>query len=171
MPDLVPQPENLGLMNRNESCVRHVCVQRLADKGLEFAVRCRSDNIPSWFVSPGNQRTLLADRNAGRPRFSLRFLAVHAVPLRRMRRIARTEDMLALWSLPEDPRPAGSGPPTSCPIGWNRRRSGITRSVPGTLSNLCSLARLCPASGLSCGVPWPALPFYRRASWPLSRII
>ncbi|MGV8637726.1 hypothetical protein ACV35N_37560, partial [Pseudomonas aeruginosa] len=43
---LVPQPENLGLMNRNVILrSARLGVQRLADKGIEFAVRCRSDNI------------------------------------------------------------------------------------------------------------------------------
>ncbi|MGV8546425.1 hypothetical protein ACV35P_31875, partial [Pseudomonas aeruginosa] len=43
---LGPQPENLGLMKRNVILRSALLgVQRLADKGIEFAVRCRSDNI------------------------------------------------------------------------------------------------------------------------------
>ena len=105
---LVPQPENLGLMNRNVILrSARLGVQRLADKGIEFAVRCRSDNIVHGSLHQALIGLFSHGRNAGKIAVSLgaswQYMPFH---FSEKAMIARTEDMLALWSLPEDPRPA-----------------------------------------------------------------
>ncbi|HBO0857340.1 TPA: hypothetical protein RQ911_000724 [Pseudomonas aeruginosa] len=105
---LVPQPENLGLMSRNVILrSARLGVQHLADKGIEFAVRCRSDNILHGSLHQALNGLFSHGRNAGKIAVSLgaswQYMPFH---FSEKAMIARTEDMLALWSLPEDPRPA-----------------------------------------------------------------
>ena len=143
-------------------------VQRLADKGSSSLFVAAATTF--FMVHQALNGLFSHGRNAGKIAVSLgaswQYMPFH---FSEKAMIARTEDMLALWSLPEDPRPA-DWPPTSCPIGWNCRRSGITRSCLSTPSNLRS-GEIMPGVWAFLWSPWPTLTvLHRRASWPLSRI-
>lgn len=83
--------------------------------------------------------------------------------------IARTEDMLALWSLPEDPRPADWAADELS----DRLELSPERHYQ-ELSQYTFESALWRDYARRLGFPvesWPTLTvLHRRASWPLSRI-
>lgn len=103
---LVPQPENFGLMNRN-AVLRsaRLGAEHLAEQGIEFAVRCRSDNILHGSIYGAINALFSHERNQGKLAVSLgaswQYVPFH---FSEKAMLGRTSDMLALWSLPEDPR-------------------------------------------------------------------
>jgi hypothetical protein len=105
---LVPQPDNLGLFYRN-AVLRsaRLGVEHLARKGVAFAVRCRSDNILHGSIHKAIDAYFHGARNRGKIAVSLAASWQH-IPFHFSEKamLARTEDMLALWSMAEDPRPA-----------------------------------------------------------------
>jgi len=104
---LVPQPDNLGLHYRN-AVLRsaRLGVEHLAQKGIAFAVRCRSDNILHGSIHQAIDAYFRGARNRGKIAVSLAASWQH-MPFHFSEKamLARTEDMLALWSMTEDPRP------------------------------------------------------------------
>ncbi|USJ00564.1 WavE lipopolysaccharide synthesis family protein [Xanthomonas prunicola] len=105
---LVPQPDNLGLHYRN-AVLRsaRLGVEHLAEQGIKFAVRCRSDNVLNGSIHDAINTYFRGKRNQGKIAISLGggfrnipFLFTEKAML------GRTQDMLALWSMPEDPRSA-----------------------------------------------------------------
>lgn len=105
---LVPQPENLGLFNRN-AVLRsaRIGAEHLAGKNIEFAVRCRSDNLLTGSIYEAINKFFSRGRNAGKIAASLSSSWQH-VPFHFSEKtmVARTSDMLSLWSRAEDPRSA-----------------------------------------------------------------
>lgn len=106
---LMPQPENRGHHNRNAvwRSARHG-VQHLAEQGIEFAIRCRSDNILSGSIGGAIDRHFSWGMNGGRIAVSLAG-GVTNIPFHFTEKamLSRTEDMCRLWGLEEDPRLAG----------------------------------------------------------------
>lgn len=102
---MVPQPENKGRHNTNYIArSARIGVEHLAEKGIEFAVRCRSDNILTGSSLHESIDHFFADgRNKGRIAIDLRSGWRH-VPFHFSEKtmLARTTDMLKLWSLEED---------------------------------------------------------------------
>ncbi|PPU25984.1 WavE lipopolysaccharide synthesis family protein [Xanthomonas arboricola] len=105
---LVPQPDNLGLHYRN-AVLRsaRLGAEHLAEQGIEFAVRCRSDNVLTGSVREAINVNFRRTRNRGKIAVSLAAAWQH-MPFHFTEKamLGRTDDMLALWSMPEDPRPA-----------------------------------------------------------------
>ncbi|PPT97879.1 WavE lipopolysaccharide synthesis family protein [Xanthomonas arboricola] len=105
---LVPQPDNVGLHYRN-TVLRsaRLGVEHLAAQGIEFAVRCRSDNVLTGSICEAVNTHFRGTRNRGKIAVSLAAAWQH-MPFHFTEKamLGRTEDMLALWSMPEDPRPA-----------------------------------------------------------------
>ncbi len=105
---LVPQPDNLGLHYRN-AVLRsaRLGAEHLAEQGIEFAVRCRSDNVLTGSTNDAINANFRGKRNQGKIAISLaggwRNIPFHFTE---KAMLGRTQDMLALWSMPEDPRPA-----------------------------------------------------------------
>ncbi|WP_244665562.1 WavE lipopolysaccharide synthesis family protein [Xanthomonas phaseoli] len=105
---LVPQPDNLGLQYRN-AVLRsaRLGVEHLAEQGIDFAVRCRSDNVLTGSTHDAINVHFRGKRNQGKIAISLvggcRNIPFHFTE---KTMLGRTQDMLALWSIPEDPRPA-----------------------------------------------------------------
>lgn len=105
---LVKQPENLGLLHRNAVWrSARLGAEHLDEQNIEFAVRCRSDNILRGSIHEAIQALFSRSRNIGRIAVSLGASWQH-MPFHFSEKamLARTKDMVALWSLPEDGRPA-----------------------------------------------------------------
>ncbi|MFA1288081.1 hypothetical protein ACDJ03_09745 [Xanthomonas axonopodis pv. nakataecorchori] len=105
---LVPQPENLGLHYRN-AVLRsaRLGAEHLAEHGIPVAVRCRSDNVLTGSVHKVIDAYFRAKRNQGKIAVSLAASWQH-MPFHFSEKamLGRTDDMVALWSTLEDPRPA-----------------------------------------------------------------
>lgn len=103
---LVPQPSNVGHMYRNAVArSARLGVEHLARQNIEFSVRCRSDNILHGSIHAAYQALFSRNRNKGKIAVSLGASWQH-VPFHFSEKamLSRTEDMLALWSQPEDSR-------------------------------------------------------------------
>jgi hypothetical protein len=105
---LVPEPENLGLFYCNAQLrSARLGVEHLADKNIEFAVRCRSDHILTGSLHEVINHRFRGTRNKGKIAVSLAGSWQH-MPFHfsGQAMLARTEDMLELWSVQEDVRPS-----------------------------------------------------------------
>lgn len=104
---LVPQPTNMGFYYRN-AVLRsaRLGIEHLAAQGIEYAVRCRSDNVLHGSIQKAINGLFSRGRNQGKIAVSLNASWQH-VPFHFSEKamLARTSDLLVLWSLPEDPRP------------------------------------------------------------------
>ncbi|WP_343740671.1 WavE lipopolysaccharide synthesis family protein [Delftia tsuruhatensis] len=102
---LVAQPENKGRHNTNYIArSARLGVEHLAQKGIEYAVRCRSDNLLTGSsIHEAIQHFFAGGRNKGKIAIDLRSGWRH-VPFHFSEKtmLARTEDMVRLWSVPED---------------------------------------------------------------------
>jgi hypothetical protein len=103
----LPQPENLG--NGHSNAILRSAragAECMAERGVRYAVRCRSDAVIIGSVNKAISR-MFGDggKNKGKIGICLGASLKH-IPFHFSDKymIARTEDMLELWSLDEDPR-------------------------------------------------------------------
>jgi hypothetical protein len=104
---LAPQPENIGhlYINSGQRSAR-LGIEHLATQGIEYAVRTRTDCILRGSVRKVIERHFQHNINRGKfiiPMFDswpqIPFMFGEKVM------VARTQDMLDFWSMPEDKRP------------------------------------------------------------------
>ncbi|GGC14558.1 hypothetical protein GCM10007205_24260 [Oxalicibacterium flavum] len=104
---LVPQPEHRGPKDHRNYVFRsaRISLEHLAEKNIEFAIRCRSDNFLTGSIQSVVDKFFVKGRNKGKIALSLRG-AWQYIPFHFSEKamVARTKDMLDLWSVPEDPR-------------------------------------------------------------------
>ncbi|MFG0595618.1 hypothetical protein ACF8OH_13500 [Delftia sp. WSY_9] len=102
---LVPQPENTGILFLNTALrSARIGVEHLAEQGIEFSVRCRSDNILAGSLNEVVERHFSRERNHGKIAISIHSWPHLPFMFSEKTMLARTTDMLKLWSMPEDPR-------------------------------------------------------------------
>lgn len=102
---LVPPPLNPGRLYLN-AILRsaRLGVEHLTDKGIEFAVRCRSDCVFSGSLHQVIERHFSRERNFGKIAVSIKGWPLTPFMFSDKAMVARTPDMLKLWSMPEDIR-------------------------------------------------------------------
>lgn len=104
---LVPQPVNLGPHYGNAVWrSARLGTTHLAEQGIEYAVRCRSDNILTGSINEAIHHHFAYGMNKGKIAISLAGGLRH-VPFHFTEKamLARAEDMCELWNMEEDKRP------------------------------------------------------------------
>lgn len=111
---LIPQPnENLGIKNMNYVLrAAKVGAEDLYKRNIDFSIRCRSDNIIiSGSIYKSAEDLFFKQRNKGKIAIDIKsghkYIPFHFSEKLMM---ARAEDMLKLWSIPEDTRALTSLP-------------------------------------------------------------
>ena len=102
---LVPPPESPGLLYLNHGLrSARLGVEHLAKKGIEYSVRCRSDCILSGSLHRVIEKNFSRGRNLGKIAVSI--VGWHHLPFMFSEKamLARTPDLLKLWSMSEDIR-------------------------------------------------------------------
>lgn len=103
---LTPQPENTGYLYTNAAMrSARKGVEHLSDQGIPFAIRARSDSLLVGSSNKIIEKYFSHDRNKGKIAIPMQdgwpyvpfMFGVNTM-------IARTEDLLRFWSMPEDPR-------------------------------------------------------------------
>lgn len=102
---LAPAPEHPGLLYLNAGLrSARLGVEHLEEQGLEYAVRCRSDCILSGSLHRVVERHFSRGRNLGKIAVSIHGWQHIPFMFSEKAMVARTPDLLKLWSMPEDIR-------------------------------------------------------------------
>lgn len=102
---LVPPPQHPGLLYLNATLrSARLGVEHLAQKSIEFAIRCRSDCILSGSLHRVIERHFSRGRNLGKIAVSIRSWQNLPFMFCEKAMVAHTSDLLKLWSMPEDIR-------------------------------------------------------------------
>lgn len=117
---LIPEPDGGGGIRNLNYILRsaRAGIEHLSDQGVKFSVRCRSDNIiTGGSINCAVEKLFGDDKNKGRIAIDL-LAGWQYIPFHFSEKImlARTKDMLQLWSVPEDGR-VRAELPTSNPDG------------------------------------------------------
>jgi hypothetical protein len=102
---LVSAPQHPGLLYLNAGLrSARLGVEHLAEQGIEFAVRCRSDCILSGSLQQVIERHFSRERNLGKIAVSIQGWQNIPFMFSEKAMVARTPDLVKLWSMPEDIR-------------------------------------------------------------------
>lgn len=106
---LVPRPENPGRSKINYTLrSARLGIEHLAEQGIEYAIRCRSDNILAFgCVYKAIEEIFHQEKNRGKFAVDIKAAWKH-IPFHFSEKVmlAKTVDMLDLWSRDEDVVPA-----------------------------------------------------------------
>jgi len=114
---LIPEPDgNKGIKNLNYviRSARHG-IEHLSEMNIDFSIRCRSDNIIIGdSINHATEELFGGGRNKGKIAIDL-LAGWQYIPFHFSEKLmlARTEDMLQLWSVPEDERTGAQLPPSN----------------------------------------------------------
>ena len=104
---LVPPPEHTGLLYLNAGLrSARLGVEHLAEQGIEFAVRSRSDCILAGSLHQVIDKHFSRGRNLGKIAVSIHGWQHIPFMFSEKAMVARTPDLVNLWSMPEAIRPA-----------------------------------------------------------------